>query len=270
MASATLCIIMRAFSSPSAGIQTSPPPALRPVRPPQRPQRGSIRLGAATARFAHYLTRPLLDFGPVFFGAAVLAVLYSSWLDRNEGHLTPENGFGYWFGIADGVMMLVMLLYPLRKRVRALRVLGRVPTWFRMHMILGIAGPTLVIVHSNWKLSSPQRHGCNDRHADRCRQRHCRALSLPQTAQLLDELGAFDARILAPRHGFLSQSWAFLTLGMRRALMRGRLMRLANTTISSEGKRRGWERSAKASKLGQGAPWALFCSTDEGGALRGL
>jgi hypothetical protein len=51
-------------------------------------------------------------------------------------------------------MMLVLLLYPLRKRIRALRFLGGTKEWFRMHMILGVLGPLLVLFHSNFHLGS--------------------------------------------------------------------------------------------------------------------
>ena len=51
-------------------------------------------------------------------------------------------------------MMLVLLLYPLRKQARAPSNFGRVPTWFRSHMILGIVGPLLIIFHSNFPPNS--------------------------------------------------------------------------------------------------------------------
>lgn len=50
--------------------------------------------------------------------------------------------------------MLLLILYPLRKRFRILHGLGRVTSWFRIHMVLGILGPTLIILHSNFKIGS--------------------------------------------------------------------------------------------------------------------
>jgi NADH:ubiquinone oxidoreductase subunit 2 (subunit N) len=41
-------------------------------------------------------------------------------------------------------MMLALLLYPLRKRLRILHFLGPTKVWFRTHMILGLVGPLLV------------------------------------------------------------------------------------------------------------------------------
>jgi hypothetical protein len=73
---------------------------------------------------------------------------------RGEQHLTPEEGTGYWLGIAGATMMLMLLLYPLRKRLKILRAAGSVGAWFRMHMLLGILGPTLILFHANFQLSS--------------------------------------------------------------------------------------------------------------------
>lgn len=76
------------------------------------------------------------------------------WLLRDRNIVSPEDGLGYWLGIVGGSMMLILLLYPLRKRIRALRILGGTQQWFRMHMILGILGPVLVLFHSNFHLGS--------------------------------------------------------------------------------------------------------------------
>ena len=103
---------------------------------------------------AHYLTRPIQRLVPLVFAVTVLSALYVGWSNRDEGHLTPETGIGYWLGIVGATMMLLLLLYPLRKRVRLLRHLGRVPRWFRLHMLLGVLGPTLILFHSNFKLGS--------------------------------------------------------------------------------------------------------------------
>jgi len=83
----------------------------------------------------------------------VLMLAYA-WAQRNEGHLTAETGIGYYLGIVGSVMLLLLLLYPLRKRVSAMRWLGPIPQWFRLHMLLGVVGPALVLLHSNFTLGS--------------------------------------------------------------------------------------------------------------------
>ncbi|WP_372604448.1 hypothetical protein [Actibacterium sp.] len=89
----------------------------------------------------------------VMLAVATLALVYG-WNQRHSGDLTAETGVGYILGIVGSVFMLLLLIYPLRKRIRALAALGGVPTWFRLHMMLGIAGPVLIILHSNYKLGS--------------------------------------------------------------------------------------------------------------------
>ena len=96
-----------------------------------------------------------LAFIPAFaFGAAIAAALLLGWYNSEEGHLTPGTGVGYWLGIAGASAMLLLLLYPLRKRVKGLRGLGSVGGWFRLHMVLGIVGPALILFHSNFKLGA--------------------------------------------------------------------------------------------------------------------
>ena len=65
-----------------------------------------------------------------------------------------RDGHGYWLGIAGASAMLLLLLYPLRKRMKSLRGLGSVGGWFRLHMVLGVIGPALILFHSNFKLGS--------------------------------------------------------------------------------------------------------------------
>ncbi len=84
----------------------------------------------------------------------VAGVLLYGWSNSDQGHIVAEEGIGYYLGITGSVMMLMLLLYPLRKRLRAFRVIGNVRGWFRLHMLLGVIGPALVILHSNFSLGS--------------------------------------------------------------------------------------------------------------------
>jgi hypothetical protein len=56
--------------------------------------------------------------------------------------------------LAGGLLMVSLLIYPLRKRVRFLAWLGRMETWFKFHMMAGIGGPLLVLFHSTFKIGS--------------------------------------------------------------------------------------------------------------------
>ena len=90
-----------------------------------------------------------------FYGYSLTTLAVGiGWLLRDYGLINPEEGLGYWLGIAGGSMMLMLLLYPLRKRIKLLRFLGSTQKWFRAHMILGMLGPLLVLYHSNFQLGS--------------------------------------------------------------------------------------------------------------------
>ncbi len=66
--------------------------------------------------------------------------------------------FGYNLGLAGGLMMLVLLLYPLRKRVKFFENFGILPSWFKWHMVLGILGPMTIIFHSTYHVYIPFLH----------------------------------------------------------------------------------------------------------------
>ncbi|MBX2805100.1 MAG: pyridine nucleotide-disulfide oxidoreductase [Hyphomicrobiales bacterium] len=267
---------------PSGATTTPVSNSLVPLRDAQRPKpRRRIRLGEARARFAHYLSHPFFNLPLILFCAAILGVLYASWSQRNEGHLTPETGVGYWLGITGATIILILILYPLRKRVRFLRALGRVPTIFRLHMIFGIVGPTLIVVHSNWHLYSLNatvamtamltvvasgivgRYLYSKVHmglygrkaevrqilADASVLKRALGEDLPQTEQLLEQLQAFEADVLGPRRSFLVQSWVLLTLGIRQRFLRNRLLRMARVAINKEGVRRGWSAGARKKRV---------------------
>lgn len=82
-------------------------------------------------------------------------VLALGWLGRDSGWVDPEHGLGYWLGIVGGSLMLLLLVYPLRKRVKPRsRAMGSVGFWFRFHMLLGVIGPTAVLYHSRFSFGS--------------------------------------------------------------------------------------------------------------------
>jgi len=84
----------------------------------------------------------------------VLAVVYLGWNNRLSQPLTAESGMGYALGIIGGSMMLLLLLYPLRKHLRIMRHLGPVKFWFRTHMLFGVLGPVCILFHSGFQLGS--------------------------------------------------------------------------------------------------------------------
>lgn len=88
------------------------------------------------------------------FALAAVALLAWGLRFPTERYITPQTGFGYLLGIAGGSSMLLLLIYPLRKRVRALSFIGTTKRWFQAHMVLGVVGPVLVLFHSNFSLGA--------------------------------------------------------------------------------------------------------------------
>jgi len=90
----------------------------------------------------------------VFWYGFLVTAIVVGWMVREQRYLVAETGIGYWLGIFGGFMMLMLLVYPLRKRKPNWNFLGSVKFWFRFHMLLGVAGPVLVIFHSGYQLGS--------------------------------------------------------------------------------------------------------------------
>ena len=74
--------------------------------------------------------------------------------NRDNSFLTAESGTGYVLGIVGTSMMLLLMLYPVRKHVKLFRSIGPIKYWFRIHMLLGVAGPVLILFHANFGLGS--------------------------------------------------------------------------------------------------------------------
>jgi hypothetical protein len=126
------------------------PPTQRAVRAPQaRPPITPSRSPAAPALKPEAQTKRLLSFDRVFFTAAVLLILVGLNFPT-ERYITPTRGVGYALGIIGGSLMLLLLVYSLRKRWSWLGFLGSTPAWFRFHMVLGVVGPLCILYHSNF------------------------------------------------------------------------------------------------------------------------
>jgi hypothetical protein len=59
---------------------------------------------------------------------------------------------GHGLGILGSAMVLVMLLYSVRKRARFTRGWGDLRVWLRYHIFLGVAGPLLITLHTAFKV----------------------------------------------------------------------------------------------------------------------
>jgi hypothetical protein len=92
---------------------------------------------------------------PARLGFALAAILiYLGFRLPLHRYISPEHGLGYALGIIGGSAMLLLLIYPARKRVKWLSAIGSVKTWFQIHMVLGVAGPLFILYHSNFSLGA--------------------------------------------------------------------------------------------------------------------
>lgn len=86
---------------------------------------------------------------------AVIALLV--WVARQISLLKlfkAGDDFGYWLGAAGAVMMLLVFSYPLRKHFRFAQGWGAVKWWLILHMVLGVAGPLLILIHAGFAFGS--------------------------------------------------------------------------------------------------------------------
>lgn len=91
------------------------------------------------------------QFALIGYGTLALAICVG-WLLRDLRIVNPEEGFGYWLGIVGGSLMLTLLFYPAIKKSKTLQRLGWNRHWFRLHMILGLVGPLLILYHCNFQV----------------------------------------------------------------------------------------------------------------------
>jgi hypothetical protein len=173
----------------------------------------------------------------VTIGFAVAAsVIYVGYEGRAQRDLTAESGVGYALGILSVTCMVLLLLFPLRKRFAALKFLGSTPTWFRNHQVLGIAGPIAALYHCNFDLGSLNSRvalysaltvaasgivgrfiytkvfrGLNTRKASLKQLAASMQAQFPESGQnmvflpeLMERISEFDEQVLSPPRGFFA------------------------------------------------------------------
>jgi hypothetical protein len=97
-------------------------------------------------------TRPRARSYELFIGLGAIVVLTGVYLLLSR-HGAPgaSSTIGYSLGIAGFLLMLATeTLYTLRKRVRNFHR-GRMSTWLKIHIVTGLVGPCLVLLHSGGK-----------------------------------------------------------------------------------------------------------------------
>lgn len=196
------------------------------------------------------------------------ALLGTAWRLRGEDYLRADEGLGYALGIAGASGMLLILGYSARKRARALASWGPLPSWFRFHMILGVAAPMLVILHSNFQLGSANssialasmllvagsgfvgryiylkiHHGLYGSRAElkdlMLELTQAQGIARPLLEvfpEVLELLSAFERRYTAPPRSSIAAIWRLLTLGARTKRLKGRCIARLDRVLYDERK----------------------------------
>jgi len=155
-----------ATQPPEANGVATPPREANVVATPPREANGAAtrphsangaathpRVANAAAPAAADLDKPWFTQERMFFVIAIVAI-YLGWRLPTERYLTPKTGFGYALGIVGGSLVLVLLLYSIRKRVSWLGFMGTVNKWFEVHMVLGVLAPICILYHANFTLGA--------------------------------------------------------------------------------------------------------------------
>ena len=235
----------------------------------------------AKAELSQYRVHLRTKAIPLLFSGVVIAALWIGWVNREDNGLTPESGVGYWLGIAGGSLMLLLLLYPLRKRIKGLRALGTVGFWFRSHMILGVVGPVLVLWHANFRLGSINSNvalvamlvvavsGVVGRYlyskihlglygrkaevreilADADALKEAIGVDRSVADRLVEQLSAFAQLGTMTPKSVLSGFLLVPAISVRASVVRLRLIADARRAITAEGKRLGWSRKIRRRRL---------------------
>lgn len=88
-----------------------------------------------------------------FFIILVISGIYLVAVFLLGGIPAASDFFGHGLGIFGFLLMLMTeMLYTLRKRSRSARW-GRVSSWLQFHIVTGIVGPFMILLHSSWKFN---------------------------------------------------------------------------------------------------------------------
>jgi hypothetical protein len=202
--------------------------------------------------------------------AALLLVVV--WLVMYEHPYTAGDAIGYNLGLAGGIAMLILLTYPLRKRVRLMSDWGGMANWFRYHMALGIGGPVLIMFHSTFRIGSMNarvalysmllvfasgiigrfvyRHihsGLYGRRLTLAETESERQRSIEEMGTLMGwvtEIGtrltAFQEFAMRDLPGAGARTWRFITLRFRGRIARAAMFQLASVALEEAAREQHW------------------------------
>lgn len=207
------------------------------------------------------------------FVAGVGALVLCAWLVGQWGDYEPGSATGYNLGLAGGILMLLLFLYPLRKRFRFMHGLGAAKYWFALHMATGILGPLFILAHSRFSVGSVNagvaltcmclvagsgiigrfiytkiHHGLYGRHASLDEVRAQSGLNsrevrskLAFAPQVEAMLGRFEAAALRVPANPLAGTWMFATLGFQARRTSWNCARELRRLFRLHAAERGWD-----------------------------
>ena len=237
--------------------------------------RANATTQAAKPQAAKPKRKPAIERRSMMLPLTTLLII-GAWAISKQKWYSPGSDFGYDLGLAGGILMLTLLLYPLRKHVGFMKAWGAGKHWFRAHMILGITGPTLILLHSQFHIGSLNagvalfcmlvvagsgivgrffytkiHNGLYGRRASLQERQSALGISAgdikskfhfaPEAEKLLKE---FESGALAPSRNPLEETIHFVSLGLRARLVHWRTGRILAKHLKKAGKQRHWS-SAK-------------------------
>lgn len=252
-------IAERSFSIPSPGAMR-----LRAGDGPQAGVRRTLRAVRSLQASGAAVT--------LFTAVTVVTVAYG-WLLRDRIGLTPRSGPGYALGIAGGSALLLLCVYPVMKRVRVMRQLGSISHWFRLHMILGVIGPVLILFHCDFHLGAANSnvalfsmlivaasgvvgryiytrisHGLYgarvtfaELHAQLDVSAHTLGEQPPPTSRASQRLAAFATSVRAPHRSASTRVLQQVGLPFQAIWVRRRVLHDLGCDLASEAARAGWD-----------------------------
>lgn len=88
-----------------------------------------------------------------FIAILIITVIYLLAVLLLGGIPAASDFFGHTLGVAGFLLMLMTeTLYSMRKRSRSARW-GKVSSWLQFHIVTGLVGPYMVLLHSSWKFN---------------------------------------------------------------------------------------------------------------------
>jgi len=204
----------------------------------------------------------------------VLALVYG-WNRRDDNYLSAGSGAGYVLGIVGCSLMLILLLYPLSKRISLFTRAVPLRYWFGLHMLFGVLGPVFILFHSNFHTGSLNSnialfsmltvagsgvigrfiytrihlglYGARLNLADlrnETRGNHVAASRVYKLDEQLErEFEAMETAALQPGNGIAASFWRMIRLGAASRRLQRRSARLLNAAEHSTGLITGAERT---------------------------